>query len=248
MMKCFFAFDHFNYARWGSVHLFDLMILHLFCPDVYEEFMKGNFSFQKTSRVFSKITPDQVHGQNNEVIKGIGGAIPLLNRENDPGLERWELSGTEVTRLINEFEGITNESQTPLEKHHENTPAFQKRFVSDVKKLESCFPCNPLEINDLVKISNTEVRYHIDVYGVLYSLVSTGESKFLDFFYNRLIKGKEAINDPIKKNFFLLPGKVVDKQKNVFLLPGKVVDKQKKESDRMNYSINTLTKLNRSNT
>ena len=152
-----------------------------------------------------------------------------MNRENDAGLERWELNGTEVARLINEFEVITKESQTPLEKHHENTPAFQKRFVSDVKKLESCFPCNPFEMNDLVKISNTEVRYHIDVYDVLYSLVSTGESKFLDFFYNRLIKGKEAINDPIKKN--------------VFLLPGKVVDKQKKESDRINYSINTLTKL-----
>ena len=102
--------------------------------------------------------------------------------------------------MIKEFEGITNESQTPLEKHHENTPAFQKRFVSDVKKLESCFPCNPFEINDLVKINNTEVRYNIDVYDALYSLISTGESKFLDFFYNRLIKGKEAINDPIKKN------------------------------------------------
>ena len=135
-----------------------------------------------------------------------------MNRENDSGLERWELSGTEVARLINEFEGDTNESHKVLEKHHENTPAFQKRFVSDVKKLESCFPCNPFEINDLVKINNTEVRYNKDVYDALYSLVTTGESKFLDFFYNRLIKGKEAINDPIKKNLFLLPGKVVDKQ------------------------------------
>ena len=158
------------------------MTLHLFCPDVYEEFMKGNFSFQKTSRVFSKISPDQVHEQNNEVIKGLGGAIPLLNRENDSGLERWELSGTEVARLINEFEGITNESQTPLEKHHENTPVFQKRFVSDVKKLESCFPCNPFQINDLVKINNTEVRYNIDVYDALYSVSAQANRNFLTSF------------------------------------------------------------------
>ena len=141
-MKWFFAFDHFNYARWGSVHLFDLMTL--FCPDVYEEFMKANFSFQKTSRVFPKISPDQVHEQNNEVVKGLGGAIRLLNRENDSGLERWELSGTEVTR-----QGITNESQTPVEKHHENTPVFQKRFASDVNKLES----------DLVR-DNIDVMMH----------------------------------------------------------------------------------------
>ena len=67
------------------------------------------------------------------------------------------------------------------------------------------------------------------MYDAFYSLVNTGESKFLDFFYNRLINGKEAINDPIKKNFLLLPGKVVDKQK--------------KEASKMSYPINTLTKL-----
>ena len=88
MMKWFFAFDHFNYARWLSVHLYDLMNIHLFCPDVYNEFMNGNFAYQKSGRKFSKISPDQVHEQNNQVIKGLGGAIPFLNREHDSGLMR----------------------------------------------------------------------------------------------------------------------------------------------------------------
>ena len=86
MMKCFFALDHFNYARRLSVCLYDLMTIHLFCPDVYSEFAKGNFAFQKTGRKFSKISSDQVHEQNNEVIKGLGEATPFLNREYDSRL------------------------------------------------------------------------------------------------------------------------------------------------------------------
>ena len=230
MMKCFFAFDHFNYARWLSVHLYDLMNIHLFCPDVYNEFMNGNFAYQKSGRKFSKISPDQVHEQNNEVIKGLGGTIPFLNREHDSGLMRWELSGTEVARLLNEFEnGIFDDQCNINEKHHENTPAFHKRFISDVRKLESCFPCNPFELNDLSKINNFDVRYGKEVNETLTSLQGKGELQFLNFFENRLVKGKEAINDPIKKNFLLVPSKVEEKHK--------------KEVNKMIYSTNSLTKL-----
>ena len=198
MMKCFFAFDHFNYARWLSGHLYDLMTIHLFCPDVYSEFVKGNFAFQKTGRKFSKISPDQVHEQNNEVIKGLGGATPFLNREYDSGLMRWGLSGTEVARLLNEFEDDIFEDQCNVsEKHHENTPAFHKRFMADVSKLESCSPCKPFELNDLLKINNTDVRYETDVCEALKSLPDKGELQFLNFLDNRLVKGKEIINDLI---------------------------------------------------
>ena len=152
-------FDHVNYARCLSVHLYDLIAIHLFCPDVYNEFRNGNFAFPKTARKFSKISPDQVHEQNNDVIKGLGGATPFLNREHDSGLMRWELSGTEVARLLEEFENNQLDDQYINEKHHENTPAFHNRFISDVRKLESCFPCKPFELDHLSKINNSDVRY-----------------------------------------------------------------------------------------
>ena len=53
LMKWFFGMDHYKYARWGSVHLFDLIHLHVTSPKIYKEFMEGNFSFQKTMRQFS---------------------------------------------------------------------------------------------------------------------------------------------------------------------------------------------------
>ena len=54
----FIAMDHYHYARWLSVHLFDLVNLHLNCPDVYNAFSNKKFSFDKTRRYFSAMAPD----------------------------------------------------------------------------------------------------------------------------------------------------------------------------------------------
>ena len=88
LMKWVFSFDHYDYVRWATVHIFDLMALHSTCPDVYAQFLKGNFSFQKLNRRFSKMALDQVHEQNNENTKGAGRATHLLNRADVSGLER----------------------------------------------------------------------------------------------------------------------------------------------------------------
>ena len=53
--------------------------------------------------------------------------------------------------------------------------------MSDVKKLESCFPCNPFEMKDLAKINNTEVRYGKYVSDALSPLENIGKLQFLIF-------------------------------------------------------------------
>ena len=42
-MKWFFALDHYNYARWLSVHLFNLLSLENSLPDIYQIFKDGYF-------------------------------------------------------------------------------------------------------------------------------------------------------------------------------------------------------------
>ena len=73
LMKWYFALDHYNYSRWLTVHLFDLVNLEQQHPDVYENFCKGYFSFNKSCSEFSTMALDQLHEQNNEIIKGVGG-------------------------------------------------------------------------------------------------------------------------------------------------------------------------------
>ena len=54
----FFIFDHYNYARWLSVHIQDLLSLPITCPQLYQEFERGNFVVQISSREFSYIHYD----------------------------------------------------------------------------------------------------------------------------------------------------------------------------------------------
>ena len=43
----FFIFDHYHYAKWVTVHLFDLMTLQYLHPDVYEETANVYFHSEK---------------------------------------------------------------------------------------------------------------------------------------------------------------------------------------------------------
>ena len=79
----FFIFDHYNYARWLSVHIQDLLSLPITCPQLYQEFERGNFVVQISSREFSRIHYDQAHKQSNKTIKSIKGPIDFVNRASD---------------------------------------------------------------------------------------------------------------------------------------------------------------------
>ena len=46
-------------------------------PEVGDEFIKGNFTVQKTRHTFPFIVIIQAHKQNNDVVKGDGGADGL---------------------------------------------------------------------------------------------------------------------------------------------------------------------------
>ena len=50
--------------------------------------MDGYFTFQKTDRQFSLMGLDQIHEQNNAVMKGMGGATSSLNKFDESSLAR----------------------------------------------------------------------------------------------------------------------------------------------------------------
>ena len=82
LIAWFFVFDHPNYARWLSIHLYDIMTLPECHPDIFEAFKQGKFAAQKTSRRFSSMALDQAHEQVNCDIKCSGGAVGLFNNQN----------------------------------------------------------------------------------------------------------------------------------------------------------------------
>jgi len=55
----FFALGHTHYARWIPVHLHDMVSLKECHPDVYAQFLKGNFAMKKSKCAFSARAIDQ---------------------------------------------------------------------------------------------------------------------------------------------------------------------------------------------
>ena len=98
------------------------------------------FSFAKTKRPFSRMAFDQVHEQNNKIIKGLGGASNLLNTQDDSALIRWETCGPEVARIVAEFEDSLDDkdSSTSAMKYHEDNEKFRSKFSKDVESVVLC--------------------------------------------------------------------------------------------------------------
>ena len=69
-------------------------------PDVYKHFKKGKFSFQKTNQKYSNIALNQVHEQNNDVPKSVGGVTHLLNKQDESTLLRWELCSNDLAKYL----------------------------------------------------------------------------------------------------------------------------------------------------
>lgn len=98
------------------------------CPDVYNHFMHGAFTSNKTGHAFSSIGLDQAHEHLNAQVKGDGGAIGLTE---DPGaLRRWMIAGPQLSAVIAGFEernGL-DEGNDADDRHHEQTHSHQKSF------------------------------------------------------------------------------------------------------------------------
>ena len=162
--KCyhgFFAMNRSNYACWLPVHLCDLRSLDQMFPHVALEFKKGLFPVQKTLELFFlSIAIDQVHEQNNAMVKGEGGAVGLT--ENQNAHRRWMLSGPEMARLVNEFEAgmVPDIATKENSKHHDEHRSFRVSFFKNVKSLAAALEDlgNPFleETGDLV-ILDTKV-------------------------------------------------------------------------------------------
>ena len=128
----FFAMVHTNYARWIPVHLRDMVALEEKHPDVFAEFMAGNFTVKKTTHAFSALAIDQAHEQINASVKGDGGAVGLT--ENPAALRRWMVFGSEMARVIAEFQATSDTRTKKTDfRHNDQTKHTQLAFARDVR-------------------------------------------------------------------------------------------------------------------
>ena len=131
----FMMLNHTHYARWLPVHIRDMVTLSELHPQIAAEVENGHFTVNKTGRLFSNMAVDQAHEQNNVTFKGDGGVIGQTH--DAEALKRWSLASPEVARVITDFEATVDSTsaaeQAAPKRHHEQTKAFHKKFIKDVK-------------------------------------------------------------------------------------------------------------------
>ena len=217
-----FALDHFHYARWLPIHIHDMVKLSESHPNVEGKFQQGHFVVNKTQRVFSGISLDQAHEQNNKLVKGDGGAVGLT--ENSSQLLRWMVSGPEVARAAATFEAQldvikSNQSKGPDMRHHDQVSSVQTNFKRQVQALIEVIEGmgNPFkeESNDLLVLDTKEIASE-KVIATVKEIEKVGLQQFHSFVEERLIKKEKGVMDVIKRNklaLFSNPQKPPSKEK-----------------------------------
>ena len=207
-LKWVFARDKYNYSRWATVYWFHLATLDQCCPDVFCNFMNGNFSFPKTNPLFSRIAVDQLHEQNNKVIEGKSGATSVINRKDKLALNRWTLTGPELAEIISPLENEYKPNDQPLPStkvQHECSKAFQTDFYNGVQGLGRNFVSNPFLLENLTIINDTSKLFDGNIFYNIAKLDSIGFMQLKAFINDRLISCKKSINSKIALNHFILP-------------------------------------------
>ena len=186
-LKWFFALDKYNYSRWATVYWFDLATLDQCC----------------WLTLFSRIALDQLHEQNNKVIKGISGT----NRKDESALNRWALSGPELAEIISQFQNEYEQNDQSLastKDYHERRKAFQTDFYHDVQGLRRNFVNNSFHLGNLTVINDTSQLFDDNIFPNIAKLESIGLAQLKAVINDRLISCKTYINSKIALNHFIL--------------------------------------------
>ena len=123
--------------------------------------------------------------------------------ENDAALNRWTIAGPQTLRIVDEFEKNLTSGSHQDRRHHEQTPACQKRYARDVKNLvevmeEYSCPFSETTTDDLLSL-DTHIVADKAVYSTVKKAYDLGTSQLEKFFKERFI-GSVSIQEPLARN------------------------------------------------
>ena len=202
LIKYFFAHDHLNYARLLPLYISTMQETEKDHPEIWAEFVKGNFCVTKGVAGFTSIGPDHGIEQENRELKVLGGIVGIT--QNEKSLDKYFLIAPELSNLQREFEKTyctgNNEKRT---QHHELTGGKLSRVAQNAVKLSAVFHQhgNPSESADEDEIYNllTKSVMNETVTNDILRRDEIGQQMFEGFVTERLTEGKLSVWEKISK-------------------------------------------------
>ena len=132
--KYFFAHDRINYARMIPVYLAEMSSLNEADPEIYEEFIQGNWVVNKNAQVpFCAVGADNALEHINRSMKVCGGLIGITL--NEAARTKFFLIAPELARLAEQAKKMAGVSSKTQGHHHNLTVAVLAREEKGVAQL-----------------------------------------------------------------------------------------------------------------
>lgn len=146
MLPWLTIYDHVNYARWGHVYLADMRLAQT-APEVYEEFLAGNFVVKRHAGRFNQVPVDHatewlnIVNIVNKVCKLSNGIIGITR--NDTARDRFCTTWSERSQISEDtlhLFGLRNDdSEEDFSTRKDGLPSKMTRDWDAVSKLEAQF-------------------------------------------------------------------------------------------------------------
>ena len=201
LIKYYFAHDYLNYARLLPVYLSCMQNTEKNHPDVWAEFLKGNFCVIKNEAPFPSIAPDHALEQENRRLKVHGGVIGITQNEN--ALKCFFLIAPELKRMcMKSEENVGIHHVLNKEKHHELQGTKLQRMNTNKARFQDII----VEHGDLFESTSTDMMNLIThavvpdaIAGDITNRDNVGKEIFKKFVEERLKMGNLSPWDTIKK-------------------------------------------------
>ncbi|KAG0714477.1 hypothetical protein GWK47_014076 [Chionoecetes opilio] len=138
MLPWFAHYDHTNYTCWGVIYGADISQLDSSHPDIYQQFMDGDYVVKSTRKSFNQISTDLALEHVNKVGKVAGGLIGITR--TDSARDKWCLAYNERSRIVDEITSMfgmaIDDTEYAPSAYKDVSPARIKRDREDVQKLQ----------------------------------------------------------------------------------------------------------------
>ena len=159
LCKYLFVYDRQKYARMVPLYLAQMQKLEIEDPYIYDEFMAGNFSVNKSTIPFCTIGPDHAIEHENRVMKVCGGLKGIT--QQPAAMARWFLIAPELSRLASEAQKLAGSTKQLSVHHHDLSDAVILTYEQNVTKLEAILQLNNPFTSDFHEVHIIFDRYDI---------------------------------------------------------------------------------------